>query len=73
MIVSNVLVNASQDEIYDRPDVKIPGTKNLYIVGDWVGPEGILTDASLSSAKCAAEKILKIGNEKEKLVAHSIP
>jgi phytoene dehydrogenase-like protein len=73
MIVSNALVSASQGGIYGRPDVKIPGTENLYIVGDWVGPEGMLADASLSSAKHAAEKILKIGNEKEKLVAHSIP
>jgi hypothetical protein len=73
MIVSYALVSASQGGIYGRPDVKIPGTENLYIVGDWVGPEDMLADASLSSAKRAAEKILKIGNEKEKLVAHSIP
>jgi phytoene dehydrogenase-like protein len=72
MIVSNAMVSASQGGIYGRPDVKIPGTENLYIAGDWVGPEGMLADASLSSAKRAAEKILKIGNEKEKLVAHSI-
>ena len=73
MIVSNALVSASQDGIYGPPDIKIPGTENLYIVGDWVSPEGMLADASFSSAKRAAEKILKIGNEKEKLVAHSIP
>ena len=73
MIVSNALVSASQGGIYGRPDVKVPGTKNLYIVGDWVGPEGLLADASLSSAKRAAEKILKIRNEKEKLAAHGIP
>jgi phytoene dehydrogenase-like protein len=73
MIVSNALVSASQGGIYGRPDVKIPGTENLYIIGDWVGPEGLLADASLSSAKRAAEKILKIGNEKEKLAAHTIP
>ena len=73
VIVSNALVSASQGGIYGRPDVKVPGTENLYIVGDWVGPEGLLADASLSSAKRAAEKILKIGNEKEKLAAHSIP
>jgi hypothetical protein len=72
MIVSNALVGASQDGIYGRPDVKVPGTENLYIVEDWVGPEGMLADASLSSAKRAAEKILKKRNEKEKLAAHSI-
>lgn len=73
MVVYNALVSASQGGIYGRPDVKVPGTENLYIVRDWVGPEGLLADASLSSAKHAAGKILKIGNEKEKLVAHSIP
>jgi phytoene dehydrogenase-like protein len=73
MVVYNALVSASQGGIYGRPDVKVPGTENLYIVGDWVGPEGLLADASLSSAKRAAEKILKLGNEKEKLIAHSIP
>jgi phytoene dehydrogenase-like protein len=72
MVVYNALVSASQGGIYGRLDVKVPGTENLYIVGDWVGPEGLLADASLSSAKRAAEKILKIANEKEKLVAHSI-
>jgi phytoene dehydrogenase-like protein len=73
MIVSNALVSSTQGGIYGRPDVKVPGTESLYIVGDWVGPEGLLADASLSSAKRAAEKILKKGNEKEKLAAHSIP
>jgi hypothetical protein len=73
MIVSNALISASQGGIYGRPDVKVPGTENLYIVGDWIGPEGLLADARLSSAKRAAEKILKLGNEKEKLAAHSIP
>lgn len=62
MIVSNAMVLASNGGIYGRPDVKLPGTKNLYLVGDWVGPEGMLADASLSSAKRAAETILRTGN-----------
>lgn len=34
MVVYNALVSASQGGIYGRPDVKVPGTENLYIVGD---------------------------------------
>ena len=32
--------------------------RNLYIVGDWVGKEGILSNASVASAKHVAEQIL---------------
>jgi phytoene dehydrogenase-like protein len=59
MVVSNALVTASQGGIRGRPPVKVSAAKNLYIVGDWVGSEGLLLDASLSSAKRAAEHILK--------------
>jgi hypothetical protein len=31
---------------------------NLYIVGDWVGKEGLLSNASFASAKHAAQLIL---------------
>jgi phytoene dehydrogenase-like protein len=74
MIVSNALVDASQGGIYGRPDVKVPGSENLYIVGDWVGPEGMLADASLSSAKRAAGRILqkRNRNKKEELAVHSV-
>jgi hypothetical protein len=32
---------------------------DLYVVGDWVGPDGLLADASLASAKQTAELILQ--------------
>jgi hypothetical protein len=41
-----------------RPDEKIGD--NLYMVGDWVGKEGLLSNASFASAKCAAELILDV-------------
>lgn len=59
MIVSNALVTAEQGGTPGRPDTRVPNTDNLYIVGDWVGPEGLLADASFSSAKRAAQQILK--------------
>jgi phytoene dehydrogenase-like protein len=58
MIVSNALVTAEQGGTPGRPDTRVPNTDNLYIVGDWVGPEGLLADASFSSAKRAAQQIL---------------
>jgi phytoene dehydrogenase-like protein len=56
MVVSNAVVTAATDGLAGRPDAKI--ADNLYIVGDWVGKEGILSNASVASAKHAAQLIL---------------
>jgi len=59
MVVYNAIVTAGQGGTIGRPDTKVPKTENLYIVGDWVGSEGLLADASFASATRAAEQILK--------------
>ncbi len=41
-----------------RPDPQVPDIPDLYVAGDWVGSEGWLLDASLASARRAAELIL---------------
>jgi phytoene dehydrogenase-like protein len=53
MTVSNALVTPSSP----RPPVKtsVPG---LFLAGDWVGEEGLLSDAALSSARAAARAVL---------------
>jgi phytoene dehydrogenase-like protein len=56
MVVSNALVADAAGGLAGRPDVKI--ADNLYIVGDWVGKEGLLSNASVASAKHAAQLIL---------------
>ena len=56
MVVSNALVTAADGGLGGRPDVKI--ADNLYIVGDWVGKEGLVSNASVASAKHAAQLIL---------------
>jgi hypothetical protein len=33
----------------------VPGIANLYLAGDWVGREGFLVDASMASARRAAQ------------------
>jgi len=56
MVVSNALVTAAAGGLAGRPDAKI--ADNLYIVGDWVGKEGLLSNASFGSAKRAVQLIL---------------
>lgn len=56
MVVSNAVVTAATGGLDGRPDAKI--ADNLYIVGDWVGKEGLLSNASVASAKHAAHLIL---------------
>jgi phytoene dehydrogenase-like protein len=56
MVVSNAVVTAATGGLAGRPDAKI--ADNLYIVGDWVGKEGLLSNASVASAKHAAHLIL---------------
>lgn len=53
MTVSNALVRPGTA----RPAAVTP-VKGLYLAGDWVGDEGILSDASLASARAAAKAIL---------------
>ncbi len=37
-----------------RPTVDATGLPNVFVAGDWVGPDGHLTDATLASARAAA-------------------
>jgi phytoene dehydrogenase-like protein len=51
------LVTAASGGFAGRPGVQVPGLANLYLAGDWVGPEGFLADASLASARQAARLV----------------
>jgi phytoene dehydrogenase-like protein len=64
LTVSHALVPASGGGLNGRPGPAVPGVQNLYIAGDWVGPEGMLADASLASAKQAAELLLQRTTER---------
>jgi len=57
MIVSHALVTASSGGLAARPGPAVPGAPGVYVVGDWVGREGMLLDASLASAETAAATI----------------
>jgi phytoene dehydrogenase-like protein len=54
MTVTSALVTASAGGLPGRPAPAVPGVANVYVAGDWVGPEGMLVDASLASARRAA-------------------
>jgi hypothetical protein len=54
MMVSNALVTAADGGERGRPGPALPELPGLYVVGDWVGPDGMLADAALASARRAA-------------------
>jgi len=57
---SMTVTNSLQRPAQARPAAVTP-VKGLYLAGDWVGEEGILSDASLASARAAARAILAEG------------
>ena len=44
---------AERGGLAGRPPVVVPGTTGVFVAGDWVGPEGVLVDASVSSGRAA--------------------
>jgi len=58
MVASNAIVQAGQGGLPARPGPQVPGLSDLYVVGDWVGPQGILADACFASASSASRLIL---------------
>ena len=55
------LPTAREGGFSGRPGSRVTGLDNLYLAGDWVGPEGFLIDASMASARRAAEVVLEDG------------
>ncbi|HEU0107328.1 MAG TPA: FAD-dependent oxidoreductase [Vicinamibacteria bacterium] len=58
LLVSHALPEAARGGTRGRPGPRVPDLPGLYVAGDWVGPEGMLADASLASARAAAAAIL---------------
>lgn len=57
MIVMNAMPLASCGGTSGRPGPVVADVPGLFVVGDWVGQEGLLVDASLASAREAARLI----------------
>lgn len=58
LVVTNAMATAAQGGLAGRPGPVVPDVPGLYVAGDWVGKEGMLSDASLASARAAARAIL---------------
>ncbi|HEX6476737.1 MAG TPA: hypothetical protein VF005_05645, partial [Acidimicrobiales bacterium] len=59
MVVSGVLPRADRGGLPGRPAVGATGMPGVFLAGDWVGPAGLLADASLASAREAAAAALQ--------------
>lgn len=59
LTVCHALPLAAQGGLQGRPPVDVSGVSGLYVAGDWVGPEGLLADASLASGYAAAQAMLR--------------
>jgi phytoene dehydrogenase-like protein len=59
LTVSHALPRAVTGGLAGRPSVEVGHMPGLYRVGDWVGREGMLADATLASAEVAAEAVLR--------------
>jgi phytoene dehydrogenase-like protein len=57
MTVMHAMATAPQGGTAGRPNPQGDDVPGLYIVGDWVGADGLLVDVSLASARRAAELI----------------
>jgi phytoene dehydrogenase-like protein len=61
MIASHAVPAAAAGGFAGRPDVRVPDVAGVLVAGDWVGPEGHIADASLASARAAAEAVGRCG------------
>jgi phytoene dehydrogenase-like protein len=69
MVVCNGLPTAASGGLPGRPGPEVPGLAGFYLVGDWIGPEGFLADATLASARLAAERITEGEGRKTRAAA----
>ena len=55
IVVAHDHPQAALGGLAGRPAVQLPETPRLFIAGDWVGPEGLLSDAAAASGLAAAQ------------------
>jgi phytoene dehydrogenase-like protein len=58
MVACHAIVQARTGGLPGRPGPAVPDLPDLYVAGDWVGPQGTLADACFASARSAAGLIL---------------
>jgi phytoene dehydrogenase-like protein len=55
----NLTVTHAMPELTPRASAAVPGLNSVYVAGDWVGSEGMLTDAATASALAAASLLME--------------
>ena len=70
---AGALPTAKHGGFAGRPGSQVSGVANLYLAGDWVGPEGFLVDASMASARKAAQMVSQyVPSSQGKVVTGSV-
>ena len=54
LVVTHDLPQAARGGLAGRTPGRVDGIENLFLAGDWIGPKGMLVDASFASARAAA-------------------
>ena len=72
MLVSNAIAGVATSGTKRRPGPAVPGAEGLFVAGDWVGPFGMLADASLASAHRAAHLALEYLSSASMLFSTSV-
>jgi phytoene dehydrogenase-like protein len=72
LVVAHDLPRASMGGLAGRPGPRVPGAPGVLVAGDWVGPSGLLAEASLASARAAARAITDEELESERFSAGAI-
>jgi len=52
-----ITVAGDTPRVAGRPGPSVPEAPGLYVIGDWVGNDGMLVDTSLASARLAAQLV----------------
>ncbi|MGO8870896.1 MAG: FAD-dependent oxidoreductase [Acidimicrobiales bacterium] len=66
--VTGAVPRASTGGLRGRPAVSDTGVPGAYLAGDWVGPVGLLADASLASGYAAGRLAVQRGVDSSKMV-----
>jgi hypothetical protein len=60
MVVASAAPIAARGGLGGRPAVDATGLPGVYLAGDWVGPTGLIADASLASGQVAALRAVQV-------------
>lgn len=69
MVVTGAIPLARNGGFRGRPSVRVPDLPGVFVAGDWVGPEGLLADASLASGRAAGRAAVQSLARSSSLVA----